>query len=250
MVRKTPLPDVKILYGLAAGRCSFFECKIELVLENKPGEKKQIGQIAHIVAHSKKGPRSQEAYPSEKLDSYNNWILLCGTHHDIVDTAVSKYSANDLLEMKEKHEKWVQESLSIEVMNVSFAELEVTAKAILTSAPSLTSSSFTVTHLAYKMQKNSLNDFTHKLLNMGLSKSHEVAHYIEAQEKLDSRFAERLKAGFKNEYERLINQKIYSDALFEAMFEFASGNSNDFSRRAAGLTILTHLFEICEVFEP
>ncbi|WAI78730.1 hypothetical protein [Legionella pneumophila] len=59
--------DIKLLYGLAAARCSFPDCRIDLTLENKPGEKKQIGKIAHIVAYSDTGPRADHAILVKKL---------------------------------------------------------------------------------------------------------------------------------------------------------------------------------------
>ncbi|CZH17943.1 Uncharacterised protein [Legionella pneumophila] len=241
--------DIKLLYGLAAARCSFPDCRIDLTLENKPGEKKQIGKIAHIVAYSDTGPRADACYPREKINSYENLILLCGTHHDVIDTASSRYSVTDLQNMKKQHEAWVEESLVTEVMEVGFAELEVATRAILASTSMVANDSFTVTPPRQKMEKNKLTEAIHHLLIMGLSRSREVGQYIEAQSKLDPGYPERLKAGFKGEYDRLIDEGIYSDALFEAMLTFASGNSGDFKRRAAGLVILSHLFEICEVFE-
>lgn len=65
--------------------------------------KKQIGKIAHIVAHSDSGPRADSSYPKEKRDTYENWILLCGIHHDLVDALDSDYTVTDLREMKRKH---------------------------------------------------------------------------------------------------------------------------------------------------
>lgn len=249
MARQYSDSDLKLLYGLAAARCSFPGCRIDLTLENKPGEKKQIGKIAHIVAYGQKGPRADQSHPREKINSYENLILLCGTHHDVVDTAHDKYSVADLLKMKKDHETWVTDSLVTEVMEIGFAELEVAARAISASTAMTATESFTVTAPRQKMEKNKLTQTTHHLLTMGLSRSREVAQYIEAQSQLDSRYPERLKTGFKEEYDRLINEGIYSDSLFEALLEFASSHSGDFKRRAAGLVILSHLFEICEVFE-
>ena len=250
MTRKYPNSDIKLLYGLAATRCSFPDCRIDLTLENNPGEMRQIGKIAHIVAHSQNGPRADSSYPKDKLDTYDNWILLCGTHHDTVDTAESKYSVADLRRLKNDHESWVRKSLALEVMEVGFAELEVAASAIIALTSISSGETFTVTTPRKKMKKNNLTETTHSLLTMGLSRSHEVKRYIEEQSKFDAGYPDRLKAGFRKEYDRLVSDGILSDALFESMRIFASGgNSSDFKRQAAGLTILVHLFEICEVFE-
>jgi len=93
MGRKYPLADVKILYAKAAGRCAMFSCRIDVVLDKEPYEKsKQLGKIAHIVAHSPTGPRANPEYPQDKLDGYDNWILLCPTCHETVDLLDTKYS--------------------------------------------------------------------------------------------------------------------------------------------------------------
>ena len=69
MNRKYPQGDVKNLYGLAAARCAFPDCRKLLVLEGTNTDKtKQIGKIAHIVAHSENGPRSDSSYPKNKLE--------------------------------------------------------------------------------------------------------------------------------------------------------------------------------------
>lgn len=251
MTRKYPQQDVKVLYGKAAGRCSFPNCRINLILEGLPNQNKgQIGKIGHIVAHSEKGPRADKNYPSEKLDRYENWVLLCGTHHDTVDVDNSSYSVDDLLKIKNDHEDWVKTSLETEVIAVGFAELEVAASALIALPSTTTGNSFNVTAPLAKMEKNNLSEQTYNLLIMGLSRSQEAHKYIEEQSKLDPLYPERLKNGFKKEYIRLVNESIIGDDLFESMLLFASGNTNDFKRRAAGLTILSHLFEICEIFEP
>ncbi len=66
----------------------------------------------------------------------------------------------------------------------------------------------------------------------------------------DVEFGERLKQGFVLEYKKLKNDnKLIGDELFDGLLDFASGKSNDFRVRAAGLAVLVYLFEACEVFE-
>lgn len=249
MPRKIPLADSKILYGRAAGRCSFPGCRKNLILENGSDKTKQIGKMAHIVAHSRNGPRADRSYPSELIDRYDNLILLCGTHHDIVDVAENRYSITCLKEMKNDHEAWVNNSLVTEVMNVGFAELELATLAIVSSTSTSENETFILTPPKDKIEQNNLTQSTQNLLTMGLMRSRDVGEYVLEQSKLDIDYPDRLKAGFRKEYDRLVGENIHSDALFESMLTFASGNSSDFSRQAAGLAILAHLFEICEVFE-
>ena len=154
MTRKKPLPDVEILYSGAAGRCCFPGCRLNLVIESKKeGKKKQIGKIAHIVAHSKKGPRGDSSYPLEKRGTYENWILLCGTHHDIVDAFDSEYTVAELRKMKRNHEDWVHNTLEARVQKTTFAELEVAAKYILSKISVTTKTSFELLPPAKKLER-------------------------------------------------------------------------------------------------
>lgn len=111
MTRRYPLGDIKILWGLAAGRCSFPDCR-EICIALPPAEAAGvIGDIAHIVAHSPKGPRSDSDFPADAIDTYANWILLCPTHHRLVDVQPDTYDAKTLLRWKAEHELWVAERL-------------------------------------------------------------------------------------------------------------------------------------------
>ena len=134
MTRKYPRPDVKLLYGRAALRCAFSQCRKELAPDDENNPRYQIGKIAHIIGHSSSGPRGNETYPTTKLDSYDNWVLLCPNCHDTVDTQPEKYSIDLLRTTKTEHENWVRGSLALEMPNVGFAELEVVAKGIVASA--------------------------------------------------------------------------------------------------------------------
>jgi hypothetical protein len=247
--RKYPLAHVKILYGLTAARCAFPECRREVILDATSDEdRKQIGKIAHIVGHSDEGPRGDPTYPREKLDTYENWILLCPTCHDTVDALDSKYTVAELRRLRNEHEEWVHTSLAAEMLDVGFPELEVLAKAIASTA-GLPSEDFTITPPRDKMVRNALTDQSNLLLTMGLSKTKEVHSFVQHVALADAEFPERLKAGFVSEYQRLRTENVTGDALFESMRDFSSAGSRDFKRQAAGLAVLSYLFECCEVFE-
>jgi len=248
MTRKYPQADIKILYSKAAGRCAFKKCRENVVLEKTEKEKsKQIGKIAHIVAHSPNGPRADSSYPKDKLDSYDNWILLCPTCHDTVDAQESKYTVTDLHLIKKEHEDWVAQQLDENMSEVGFPELEVAAKAIA-SGQYVSVAGFEVIPPDEKIRKNKLTNESRSLLLTGLSRSHEVTKYLSKSAQLDYSFPERLKEGFKDKYIEL-KEEFDGDALFMAMFEFAKAGASDFKQQAASLALLSHLFELCEVFE-
>ncbi len=247
--RQYPPPDVKILYGRASGRCSFPHCRVDVTLPETLGDRdKPIGKIAHIVGHSANGPRGDSTYPKEKLDTYENWILLCPTCHDKVDVQSNTYTIDDLRKIKSEHELWVRNSLVFEIPQIGFAELEVIAKGISGSAMP-PSEDFSLIPPQEKMDKNGLTDKVHFLLTMGMSKSSEVSSYVQHVSRIDPHFPERLNAGFIKEYERLRSNGLLGDALFESLRDFSAGGSSEFKRQAAGLAVLVYLFELCEIFE-
>ncbi len=107
--RNVPGRDKAILWGRAAARCCHPDCKLLLIEPaTSLDDEAMFGQAAHIVAHSAEGPRAHAGYPSDKLDSYENLILLCGNHHAIVDKQANTYTSDDLRGWKSEHEAWVQ----------------------------------------------------------------------------------------------------------------------------------------------
>jgi hypothetical protein len=113
MARRYPLGDIKILWALAAGRCGFPGChEICIAEETSRSGAAAIGDIAHIVAHSPTGPRGDENFPREAIDTYSNWILLCPKHHRMVDAQPATYEASALRRWKRHHEAWVARRLS------------------------------------------------------------------------------------------------------------------------------------------
>ena len=247
--RKYPKPDVKMLYGLAAARCAFPDCRKEVILDPDPTDgRKQVGKIAHIVAHSDSGPRGDATYPRDKLDTYENWVLLCPMCHDTVDALTSTHSVSSLRNLKARHEEWVSQRLTTEIPNVGFAELEVVSRAIAHNG-AVENYDLTLTAPIEKIRKNGLTGSSQLLITMGLSKAKEVGQFVEHIAQMDGDFPERLKAGFTTEYSRLKAAGATGDRLFEELRAFAGGPAQDFARQAAGLVVLSYLFECCDIFE-
>jgi hypothetical protein len=63
--------DLKILWGRAAGRCSFEKCHEECIEgATEFDEDAVIGEMAHINSDKKDGPRYDPNYPKERLHTY------------------------------------------------------------------------------------------------------------------------------------------------------------------------------------
>ena len=102
----------KMLWGRAANRCAFAECRRELVMDaSETDNESLIGEECHIVAREQNGPRGDSQLTQKSRDKYANLILLCKIHHKVIDDQPDTYSVQALKEMKASHEEWVRTSL-------------------------------------------------------------------------------------------------------------------------------------------
>jgi len=103
----------KILWGKAGATCSFPGCQRRLVADaTELNGDVVLGEIAHIMAQNRDGPRGKHPAPGGDVDAYENLILLCGQHHTLIDGQPNTYTVARLLQMKRDHEQWVSEQLS------------------------------------------------------------------------------------------------------------------------------------------
>jgi len=73
----------KILWGRAGNRCAI--CKHVLVVNSTPkNDESVIGEECHIVSGQTNGPRYDPTFTKEKLDSFENLMLLCRIHHKMI----------------------------------------------------------------------------------------------------------------------------------------------------------------------
>ncbi len=241
--------ELKLLWGMAAARCAFPDCQIVLVAPpTKSDPSVVLGQVSHIVGLEDDGPRGDPAYPDSLRNKYENLILLCPGHHSLVDGQDSSYSTDTLKNWKVAHERWVLMTLAAQMPRVSFAELEFVTNA-MTSNPCPPTESFVLVPPKEKMERNGLTAHVGSLLTMGLAKSQEVAAFIERAADIDPEFPERLKGRFVAEYIKHRNSGLSGDALFQELRVLASRGSQAFEKQAAGIAVLSYLFEKCEVFE-
>ena len=251
--RRYPQKDVKLLFGLSAGRCAFPDCKISCIAEGTElDDASVLGKIAHIIAHSDNGPRADPNLSMKKRDCYDNWILLCPTHHDLIDSQANTYTVEDIKQWKQEHENWVRSNLSQAITSVTFVELESVTNFIINNAEPEKNviDNFKPTAITDKLAKNNLTKDIDLYLKIGLSLTTQVQQYIENTSKLDFSFPERLKSGFIREYEALLHKGFTGDELFIAILDFASSNTIDFKRKAAALGVIAFLFVNCDLFEP
>lgn len=98
----------KLLWARAHNECAFPGCTQSLTedldrAESGATDATVVGQEAHIRAQSSDGPRYDPTY--EGVDGYENLVLMCPTHHSIIDANHGAgYTVDQLIAMKRQQE--------------------------------------------------------------------------------------------------------------------------------------------------
>ncbi len=99
-----PTPKtIKILFARSGNRCAFPNCVQELIVKDKK-EDIVIGEICHIESPVKGGPRYSSTKSPQELANSKNLLLLCPSHHKIIDSS-KKYTVKSLQKIKKEHEE-------------------------------------------------------------------------------------------------------------------------------------------------
>ena len=103
------IPTRKVLWTRAHNMCAFPACGQALTVDGAAADSGELivtvlGEEAHIRSSKPNGPRHDPSYPKEKLDSEENLILLCPTHHTMIDANNGAgYDADDVISMSREH---------------------------------------------------------------------------------------------------------------------------------------------------
>ncbi|HEX7736209.1 MAG TPA: HNH endonuclease, partial [Ktedonobacteraceae bacterium] len=107
-----PLREQRLLGQRSGDRCAFPTCRRRLTAEASPPDQAVIlGEIAHIIAESSDGPRGDASLSLADLNKYENLILLCNVHHQLIDDQYQTFTIERLRQMKQDHEAWVESTL-------------------------------------------------------------------------------------------------------------------------------------------
>ena len=107
-----PLREQRLLAQRSGNRCAFPACRRRLTAEASPPDQAVIlGEIAHIIAESSDGPRGDASLSLADLNKYENLILLCNVHHQLIDDQYQTFTIERLRQMKQDHEAWVESTL-------------------------------------------------------------------------------------------------------------------------------------------
>jgi len=235
-----------IIIAQSGNICAFPECDQTLVIEQNGSRSAIVGAAAHIKGENPGAARYDENVTDEERNSSDNLIFLCQNHHKIIDDQPTIYTVEVLMKMKNDHKKWVIENTRKSLPEITFAELEVVTKYLLSNSP--TDDNIEIICPREKIKKNQLSAEVENEIISGMVRISLVKDYI--NQSIDPEFGERLKQGFVDKYNRLTKEEnIRGDDLFDSLLSFALNGSRDFRRRAASLVILVYFFEQCDIFE-
>ncbi len=239
----------KILCCRSGGICAFPGCNRELVEPcTEKDEESFVGILAHINSYSPGHPRHNLNMTTEEVNSASNIILLCPTHHKIVDDQTNTYTVEDLMKMKQDHESKIANKRGERVKDVSYAELDVVIKYLVSGefSDSIDFSSISITE---KIVKNKLSQAVQQHIKYGMLKMPLIKKFIEQNP--DKKFGERLANPIAKEFRKLLKEEpMTGDELYYSMLSFVNnGIDKDHLHNAAALTVLNYFIELCDVLE-
>lgn len=91
------------VFAVSGNRCAFPGCDEPMVVRDGSGASQTVGEIAHIVAASRRGPRGVDTVPEDRRNHADNLVALCRNHHRLVDQDPLTYTVPVLREMRRLH---------------------------------------------------------------------------------------------------------------------------------------------------
>lgn len=238
--------SAKIIYARSGNKCAFPDCIEILVKEGTEFDNKcLISELAHIKGEREHSPRYDSKITEKECDDPSNGIAFCRNHHKLIDDQENTYTVEKLIEIKKNHETWVEAQMNRNILNITFAELEVITKYLISCESG--STEIKIIKPAEKIRKNQLSLKIENLIIQGMARVNLVSNYIKSNK--DSEFGERMKSRFIELYKENINEGRRGDDLFLGLLDSIGGKNIDMCFRAAALAVLCYYFESCDIFE-
>ena len=202
-------------------------------------------KIAHIAGNRPGAPRFDSGMSDEQRNSEDNLIAVCANCHDRIDGQPGTYTVSVLRVIKKRHEAWVPDETGNTMPRIGLSDIAPVVLHVMASEDEPVGPDAPLPPRE-KIAKNLLSPRSERMIRHGMMASGLVKRYI--NESSDARLAGRIKNSLGREYERCRSEGLRGDELFDAMVWFVGG-TGDFAWDAAGLAVLVHFFESCEVFE-
>lgn len=120
---------MKRLFAKSCNRCANPGCSAPIIVDQTP-----VGEICHIRARRKKGPRFDPTLSPKQRDDFSNLVLLCRTCHKIVDSDPGKYTPDLLADFKKMHEQSGNSEITPDVARDALLLLQPPSKTSKASA--------------------------------------------------------------------------------------------------------------------
>src|SRR4051812_29200453 len=91
--------DIKRLFALSGNRCAFPKCPTPLFLDGT-----LVGEVCHIKGENLTSARYDANQTPDERHSYENLIVMCATHHTVIDDDEESYTVTRVLKLKADHE--------------------------------------------------------------------------------------------------------------------------------------------------
>lgn len=106
---KIPEKTQNLLWARSAGRCEYKGCNEVLYQDLLTTKQVNKAYIAHIYAESSDGARYDPIESPKHVKDISNLMLLCDTHHRLIDREdVAGHPVDVLIEMKKRHEERIK----------------------------------------------------------------------------------------------------------------------------------------------
>lgn len=91
---------IKKLFALSSNRCAYRNCTVPMV-----DGVRVMGEICHIAAANPSGARFDERMTDLERAAFENLVLMCPTHHTVIDSDAETYTVERLATIKRSHEE-------------------------------------------------------------------------------------------------------------------------------------------------
>lgn len=115
IVRRKSIPrkEAELVAMLSGNTCANPSCNNSLVI-NIDNDYSRIGELAHIIAASERGPRGENSLSEKERSAAGNIILLCANCHKLIDSNPDYFTPDKISSWKREHEANVIIRQSIE----------------------------------------------------------------------------------------------------------------------------------------
>jgi hypothetical protein len=89
------VPTLKRLFAVSGNRCAFPKCKQPIVVDETV-----VGKVCHIKAKEPGGKRYDPTQSPQERHGFDNLVLMCGPHHDVIDDDDTNFTVEVLKQLK------------------------------------------------------------------------------------------------------------------------------------------------------